>query len=94
MPDTVKSQIVELSATPVSKDEKPIPLDYVMLVLEIEINQMVLTVDNEFDQRIMVVKMAKLDFKTEVSGQQLSLNLNLDDFNIEDLWSENKNQEF
>jgi len=58
------------------------------------LNNFLFTVDNEFDQRILILQLQDFCTNVEFAKAFLKCQLTLDDFSIKDNWSQSGNKEF
>ena len=70
------------------------PPDYVYFVIDIDAPGMHVQLVNEFLQEILLIRIEMLCFKIKISGEQMLMNIYLEDFFIKDQWSGKKDYEY
>ena len=67
-----------------------LPMDYVLYHIDIIIPGIDFTIDNEFNQKLLIFNLDQLALNFEQSKQTMTVDVRLEDFEIKDNWSESK----
>ena len=67
-----------------------LPMDYVLYHIDIIIPGIDFTIDNEYNQKLLIFNLDQLALNFEQSKQTMTVDVRLEDFEIKDNWSESK----
>lgn len=64
-----------------------LPMNYVLYQIDIKIPGIDFTIDNEFNQKLLVFNLDQFELNFKQSKQTMNVNIKLEDFEIKDNWS-------
>lgn len=65
-----------------------LPMNYVLYQIDIKIPGIDFTIDNEFNQKLLIFNLDQFELNFKQSKQTMNVNIKLEDFEIKDNWSE------
>ena len=67
-----------------------LPMNYILHQIDIKIPGIDFTIDNEFNQKLLVFNLDQFELNFKQSKQTMNVNIKLEDFEIKDNWSESQ----